>query len=141
MEARYQLVPTETTAFGLRGGKFVNELVGARFGFAWTPRGAFELGVSYANLRGKEGRAHNVLPEVSFFYRLPLPGPALGVPLRFGAGFLPRNGPTLRLSAGIDCVISDSAVLELMLLEPMVWVTHDRPEPSLDVGVAVRIGL
>jgi hypothetical protein len=128
-----------TTAFGLRGGKFVNVLAGGRMAFNWAPRMAFELGVAYANLRGRERRVHNALPEVSAHYRVPLPGPVLGMPFRLGAGFLPKNGPTLRASLGLDAVVSPSTIVELDLLEPMVWVTNDRSELSLNVSGAVRV--
>jgi hypothetical protein len=124
----------------LRGGKFVNVLAGGRFGFNWSPRVAFELGVAYANLKGKEGRVHNVLPEVSVVYRIPLPSPVLGVPFRVGAGYLAKNGPTLRASFGLDLAVTPNTVIELALLEPMVWVTHDRAEASLNVGASARIG-
>jgi hypothetical protein len=107
--------------------------------FNWERHTTFELGVAYANLRGRERRVHNVLPELSLVYRVPLPGAVFGLPLRFGAGFLPKNGPTLRVSLGLDAVVSPSTILELDLLEPMVWVTHDRSELSLDVGAAARV--
>jgi hypothetical protein len=107
--------------------------------FNWDRRSTFELGIAYANLRGREGRVHNALPEISILHRIPLPGPVLGIPLRVGAGFLPKNGPTLRASLGLDAKVSESTILELNLLEPMVWVTHDRSELSLNVGGAARI--
>jgi hypothetical protein len=133
------VTPYVTTAFGLRGGKFVNVLAGGRMAFNWSPRATFELSIAYANLRGRERRVHNALPEMSVLFRLPLPGPVLGMPLRLGAGFLPKNGPTLRASLGLDAVVSPSTIVELNLLEPMVWVTHDRSELSLNVGAAVRV--
>jgi hypothetical protein len=33
--------------------------------------------------------------------------------------------------------LSDSIAVELALIEPMVWVARDRPELSLNFGVAV----
>lgn len=107
--------------------------------FNWAPRTAFELGIAYANLKGRERRVHNALPEISMHYRIPLPGPVLGMPFRIGAGFLPKNGPTLRASLGLDASVSPSTIVELDLLEPMVWVTHDRSELSLNVSGAVRV--
>ena len=38
------------------------------------------------------------------------------------------------MGAGLDFRLADKARLELMLLEPMVWVTKDRPESSLNLG-------
>jgi hypothetical protein len=134
------IVPYATGAFGLRGGKFINVLAGGRLGFNWSPRVAFEVGAAYANLRGREGRVHNVLPEVSLLFRFPVPSPVLGVPLRVGAGYLPKNGPTLRLSLGLELAVSSNTALELALIEPMIWVTQDRSEVSLNLGPAARIG-
>jgi hypothetical protein len=114
-------------------------LAGGRIAFNWAPRTSFELGIAYANLRGRERRVHNVFPEVSVVHRVPLPGPVLGMPFRIGAGFLPKNGPTLRASLGLDAVVSPSTIVELDLLEPMVWVTKDRPELSFNVSGAVRV--
>jgi hypothetical protein len=115
----------------------VNEFAGARFELGYTPR--FTLGVSlaYVNLKGKDGRVSNALPEVSVGYRLRL-GESVGVPIRFAGGYLPMNGPTLRLTSGIDLRVSDAVACELELIEPMVWVARDRPEYSLNVGAAVR---
>lgn len=104
-----------------------------------THRFAFGGALAYANLKGKDARAHNVLPEAVLEYRAPLSGESFGLPLRMGAGFLPRNGPTLRFSAGLDVALGEMVSLELVPLEPMVWVNRDRPEISLNLSAAVRI--
>jgi hypothetical protein len=127
-----------SVALGMPRLGFVNELAGARFELGYTRRFSLGLGVAYANLKGKDGRASNALPEASVAYRVPFAGETFGVPIRFSAGYLPMNGPTLRLGSGLDLVLSDAVACELTLLEPMVWVTHDRPELSLNVGGAVR---
>lgn len=127
-----------TTAFGLSGGHFLNELAGARVDLEYTPRFSLGFGLAYANLKGKYGRTSNVLPEAMLGYRIPL-GRVVGVPFHLAGGYLPKNGPTLRLGAGIDFRLGDTARLELMLLEPMVWVTKDRPESSLNLGVGLNL--
>jgi len=137
---RFTVGPYVTSAFGLRGGHFINVLAGGRFGFKWSQSAAFELGMAYANLRGKEGRVHNVLPEVTMLFRIPLPSPVLGMPFRVGGGYLPKNGPTLRASLGFDLALSPTTIVELALAEPMVWVTHSRAELSLNIGGGARIG-
>lgn len=128
-----------TTAFGLSGGHFLNELAGARVDLEYTPRFSLGFGLAYANLKGKYGRASNVLPEAMLGYRVPL-GRVVGLPFHLAGGYLPRNGPTLRLGAGIDFRLADKARLELVLLEPMVWVTKDRPESSLNLGIGFNMG-
>jgi hypothetical protein len=127
-----------TTAFGLSGGHFLNELAGARVDLEYTPRFSLGFGLLYANLKGKYGRASNVLPEAMLGYRVPL-GRVVGLPFHLAGGYLPKNGPTLRLGAGIDFRLAEKARLELVLLEPMVWVTKDRPESSLNLGIGFNM--
>lgn len=129
-----------TTAFGLSGSGFVNELAGARFDLGYTPRFALGVSLAYANLKGKDGRASNLLPEARLAYRIPL-SRVVSVPIHFSGGYLAKNGPTLRLGAGFDFAFSERVRLELTLLEPMVWVTKNRPESSLDLGVALAMAL
>lgn len=127
-----------TTSVGMPGVDFVNQLLGARLELEYTPRFALGLGLAYANLKGKDGRTHNVLPEVSVAYRAPLGG-GFAVPVRIAGGYLPKNGPTLRLGTGFELAVSETAALELMLLEPMIWVARDRPELAFDVGAGASV--
>jgi hypothetical protein len=130
-----------SSAFGVTHAKFFNQLLGARLDYRFTSRFAFGGALAYANLKGKERRVHNVLPEVSSEYRVPLRKEAFGIPLRLSLGFLPKNGPTLRLGAGVDFALSDAVSCEVLPLEPMVWVTRERPEVSLNASIALRITL
>ena len=134
-----RLAFTSTSAFGVTHAKFFNQLVGARLDYRYTPRFAFGAELGYVNLKGKDRRVSNVLPEVATEYRLPLNGETVGLPLRFSLGFLPKNGPTLRLGGGFDFGVTDSLSFELIPLEPMVWITRDRPEVSLNAHAGVRI--
>jgi hypothetical protein len=95
------------------------------------------LYLGYANLRGKSGRAHNVLGLALLDHRLRFDSD-LNVPLRYAMGYLPKNGPVLRLSAGLGYEISDSVELVLDLIAPMVWITHD--EVIVSMNVAAEIG-
>ena len=125
-----------TVALGLPGLVFVNELVGARFELEYKLSFSFGASLAYANLKGKDGRVSNVLPEVWFGYYAPL-GKSLGFPIRFAGGFLPKNGPTARLSYGLGFSFSEKVSLELALVEPMIWVARDRPELSFNLGASV----
>jgi len=125
-----------TTAFGLSGGGFLNELAGARFDLEYTPRFLLGFSLAYANLKGKDGRVSNVLPEAMLAYRVPL-GRVVGVPFHLAGGYLAKNGPTLRVGAGLDFRLGERVRLELTLLEPMVWVTKERPESSLNLGLGL----
>jgi hypothetical protein len=137
-ERRIRLAVTSTSAFGISNAGFFNQLVGPRFDYRFTRRFALGGALAYANLKGKEGRVHNVLPEAMLEYRAPITGEGFGVPLRFAGGFLPKNGPTLRLSAGLDFAFNESLSVELIALEPMVWVNRERPEVSLNASLALR---
>ena len=130
---------TSTSAFGVTHAKFFNQLLGPRLDYRFTSRFAFGASLAYANLKGKDGRVHEVLPEVSSEYRVPLQGESFGLPLRLALGYLPKNGPTLRLGAGLDFALSQSVSLELVPLEPMIWLNRERPEVSLNAGVALRL--
>ena len=130
---------TSTSAFGVTHAKFFNQLLGARIDYRFAPRFAFGAELSYVNLKGKDQRLSNLLPEVATEYRFPLNKEVVGLPLRLALGYLPKNGPTLRVGAGFDFSISDRTSLELIPLEPMLWITRDRPEVSMDAHVGVRI--
>lgn len=54
-------------------------------------------------------------------------------------GALPKNGPTLRWTVGLDANLSETVALELDPIEPMIWVTRERPEVSLDVSALLKI--
>src|SRR5258706_50463 len=54
---------TSTSAFGVTHAKFFNQLIGARLDYRFTSRFAFSGALAYANLKGKDGRVHNVLAE------------------------------------------------------------------------------
>lgn len=128
-----------SSAFGVTNAGFFNQLLGARFDYRFTPRFAFGGLLSYANLKGKERRVHNVLPEALLEYRIPVAGESVGVPLRFAVGYLPKNGPTLRVGAGLDLALSERVVMDVVPLEPMVWVNRERPEVSLNGSLSLRL--
>ena len=134
-----RLTLASTSAFGVTNAKFFNQLIGLRIDRRFTPRFAFGAGLSYANLKGKDGRAHNTLLEAFSEYRAPLKQEAFGLPIRFALGYLPNNGPTLRLGAGLDFAIGERVSCELTPLETMVWLTRERPEISMNGSVALRL--
>jgi hypothetical protein len=134
-----RLAFTSTSAFGVTHAKFFNQLAGLRLDYRFTSHFAFGAALAYANLKGKDRRVHEVLPEVLTEYRVPLQRESFGLPLRLAFGYLPKNGPTLRLGAGVDFALSDAASLELVPLEPMIWLNRERPEVSLNASLALRV--
>ncbi len=135
-----RLALVSTSAFGVTHAKFFNQLVGARLDYRFTSRFAFGGALAYANLKGKDRRVHNVLPEVLSEYRVPLQKESIGLPVRLALGYLPKNGPTLRLSVGFDFALGERASFELVPFETMIWLNQERPEASLDGTLALRVG-
>ncbi|HEX4335397.1 MAG TPA: hypothetical protein VH062_05755 [Polyangiaceae bacterium] len=129
-------------AFGTSRRFFYNHLAGARLDYVFTPDFALGAYVGYANLAGREGRTSNVLPYLQLEYRLRFsPAATVFFPLRFGTGFLPKNGPYLRLAAGPSFPLGGSARLGLDLVAPTFVIVHDRTVVSLDVAAEVSFAL
>jgi hypothetical protein len=129
-------------AVGLTTPRFYNHLLGARYDHAVTPELALGGYLGYANLKGKEGRAHNVLPYFQLEYRLRGSRPEeVQFPLRFGSGYLPRNGPFLRLSAGLSFPVGQTTRLGLDLLAPTFWVVRDSTVVSANVAAELTFAL
>jgi hypothetical protein len=137
------LVLQTESAIGISPGPFYNHLLGGRLDYAFTP--SFSLGPSlaYANLKGPDGgRAHNALASLTLTYRAaPKRGSAIGIPLRFGSGYLPKNGPVLRASAGLSYTASDRFEFALDLLAPTLWIVRGQAALSLDLALEVNYAL
>jgi hypothetical protein len=125
-------------AFGMTGGAFYNQLAGARVDYRFTESLALGGYLGYANLKGKDGRAHGVLSYLNLEYRPRLgETSAWGLPLAFGTGYLANNGPLLRLSAGLSYAVTPHTDIVLALFTPTFWVIRDRTVISL--GAALEI--
>jgi hypothetical protein len=125
-------------AFGVAGGSFYNQLAGARVDYRFTPEIALGSYLGYANLKGKDGRAHDLLPYLNLEYRPRLgQDSAFGLPLGFATGYLPNNGPFLRLSAGLSYAVSPATDIVFAFFTPTFWVVHDRTVVSLGAALEV----
>jgi hypothetical protein len=121
---------------------FYNHLAGARLDYAFPGRFAFGAYAGYVNAKGKEGRVHDVLAYLQLEYRAPLFGSSrLQVPLRFGSGYLPKNGPVLRFAAGLTHPLGDRARITFDLIAPTVWIVRDSAVLSMDVAAEVSFNL
>jgi hypothetical protein len=136
---KWRIALQTEAAFGIGGNEFYNHLAGARLDHRFTRRVALGGYVGYANLKGKEGRAHNVLSYALVEYRIPFGDGTFGVPLRYGVGYLPKNGPFMRTSAGLGLAASERVGLVLEPLAPTFWITHDQAVVSLDVAAEVAL--
>lgn len=135
-EQRFRLALQTEAAFGVATGSFYNHLAGARLDRRFSEEFALGAYAGYANLKGKEGRAHNVLAHFMLEYRIGLDDD-WALPLRFAPGYLPQNGPTLRMSAGVSWEVADDVELVLEPVTPMVWLTGDEAVLSLNVAAEV----
>ena len=120
-------------AIGLYPGDFYNHLVGGRFDLVFSPHVSFGGYVGYANLKGKEGRASNMLAYVQAEYMAGAPN-GVRVPFRFASGYLPRNGPVMRLATGFAFPVSPTIDVVTELLAPMIWLTGNQMVISMDVA-------
>ena len=120
-------------AVGVYPGDFYNHLLGVRLDLVFSPHVSFGGYVGYANLKGKDGRAHDVLPYIQVEYLTGPLGP-IRIPLRFASGYLPRNGPVARLSTGFAFQLTPALDLVTELLAPMVWVTGDQMVLSMNLA-------
>ena len=136
--ARLRYALQAEPAFGVTGGSFYNQLVGARIDYRFTEAIALGWYLGYANLKGKDGRAHDVLPYLNLEYRPHLGEKSpFGLPLGFATGYLPNNGPFLRLSAGVSYAMSPETDVVFAFFTPTFWVVHDRTVVSL--GAAIEL--
>ena len=132
---RFDLAVQLEGAIGTSNDHFFNFLGGARLGFRITNTVHLGLYLGYANLRGRDGRANNLLPLLQVENRIRLgTGSDITVPLRFGLGYLPFNGPVVRLAAGLNVPVSPRVELAFDLLAPTIWVLPGRTTISLNLS-------
>jgi hypothetical protein len=128
-------------ALGVATGSFYNQLVGGRLDATFSPRVSLGGYLGYANLKGKDGRAHSALTYAQLEYLFGTPGATVRFPLRFASGFLFDNGPIVRASAGLAIRLSPRFDLVTELLTPMLWLTNNQTLLSLDVSLELLIRL
>ena len=139
---RWNIVLQTEGAIGTSQDSFYNHLVGGRIDYRISREILFGLYVGYANLRGKDGRANNVLTYLQIEDRVRLGSATdITIPLRLGIGYLPFNGPVVRLAAGINIPLSRRVELGFDILVPTFWVLPDRTAVSLDLAAELLFRL
>jgi hypothetical protein len=132
----FRLALQTEAATGVATGGFYNQLAGVRLDLLFSPHVSFGGYLGYANLKGKDGRAHDVLPYAQVEYLMGRPG-SVRIPLRFASGYLPRNGPVARLATGFAFAVTPTVDLITELLAPMVWVTGDQMVLSMNLSAEI----
>ncbi len=135
---RFDLALSTEAAIGTGSDRFYNHLVGARLDLRITTEIMLGVYAGYANLRGRDGRAQNMLFYLQAEDRIRL-GESTDwtIPLRFSLGYLPFNGPFVRISAGLNVPVSERVELGIDLLAPTFWVIPGGVAVSVDVGLEV----
>ncbi|MFI5308155.1 MAG: hypothetical protein ACHQ53_12420 [Polyangiales bacterium] len=138
---RFRLAVHDDVALGLSPGWFWNDVLGVRIDAQVADATFVGAHLGYADLQGRRGRAHSLLPYVQLEQRIPLHGRALQLPLRFDLGYLVRNGGFLRLSSGLAIALWNRLELVLDLLSPTFWMTPQSSLFSLDLGAELCLTL
>ena len=121
--------------FGVGTDFFYTQLVGARFDYFVSHDVALGAYAAYGNLRGKEGREHNLVAYLMAENRVELGrGARVTIPLRFALGYVPFNGPVVRLSGGVNVPLGRHFELGVDLIAPTFWILPNRTVFALDVG-------
>lgn len=121
---------------------FYSHIAGLRFDWKLSPQFGFGATVSYINLEGRYQRVSNLLFMINVEYRilfgrlqltdLKLP---VSIPLRVAVGYLPNNGPVLRVSAGINIPLSANWEIGTDILVPTFWFIPNQTHVSLDLSL------
>lgn len=139
---RLQLALYTVSAIGADGNGFYNHLIELSFGVRLRRNITLSLQVGYANLNGRDGRQSNLLPMVVFERRLRLGSHLdLSIPIKGAVGFLPFNGPVLRVSAGLAYAIGERFEITADLLSPSFWLIDDDIFVSMNVALGVIVRL
>lgn len=133
---RWQLTLQTEGAIGAAQEVYYNHLIGLRFDFRITRDILIGVYAGYANLNARDGRADNLLFMAQFENRIRIsPDIDVTIPLRAAVGYLPFNGPVIRLSAGLNYAISEHWEIGADILTPTFWILPDRTAVSLNIAL------
>jgi hypothetical protein len=137
---RWSLTLQTESAIGAAQEVFYNHLVGLRLDFRITPTIMLGAYVAYANLNARNGRADNLLFMLQFENRIRISNDIdVTIPLRAAVGYLPFNGPVIRLAAGLNYAISPDWEIGADILCPTFWILPDRTAVSLDIALEATL--
>ncbi len=132
---RFDIALQTEAAFGVGSDFFYNHLFGARLGFRITTNSMLGLYFGYANLRGRDGRAGNMLMYLQYEHRLrPSMRSDFSIPIRAAIGYVPFNGPYFRLAAGVNIPLSSRVEIAFDILNPTFWLLPNSTAVSFDVA-------
>lgn len=133
---RWSLTLQTEAAIGADDVVFYNHLTGVRLDFRITRDLALGAYAAWVNLNGRDGRVDNLLVMLQFESRIRLSsGLDLTIPLRAAVGYLPFNGPVVRLSAGVNYAFDEHFEMGVDLLTPTFWFLPNGAAVSLDLAL------
>ncbi len=133
---RFSVALQTEGAIGASQDTFYNQLFGVRLDYRLSRDVMLGVYAAYANLRGKDGRVSNILTYAQVEDRVHVSADSdISVPLRLAVGYLPFNGPVVRMSAGLNIPLSERTEIGFDILTPTFWVLPDRTAVSLDISV------
>jgi hypothetical protein len=138
---RFELALQTEAVFGTGSDRFYNHLLGARIGWRINEDLILSAYAGYANLRGRGNRANNLLPYLQIEHRVRTGDRPLNIPLRLGIGYLPFNGPVVRMAVGLNFPFGERFEVGLDLLAPTFWVLPDRTAVSLNLAAELVVRL
>jgi hypothetical protein len=121
-------------ANGVVTGSFHNQLLGLRLDGRFSPHLSLGGYLGFADLKGKDGRAHAALTYALLEYLAGDPAATVRYPLRFASGYLAANGPVVRLSGGLAIAVGKTVDL-IGEIAPMVWLTNNQTLLSLGASL------
>jgi len=127
-------------ASGVVTGSFHNQLLGARLDGRFSEHVSLGGYLGYADLKGKDGRAHAALTYAALEYMAGDAAATVRYPLRFASGYLAANGPVVRVSGGLAIAVGKTVDL-VGELASMVWLTNNQNLLSLDLGLELAFRL
>lgn len=138
---RWSLTVQTEAAFGVSQPFFYNHLIGARLDFRITQSIIIGAYFAYVNLNARNGRTDNLLFMLQFEDRIRISSDLdLTIPLRAAVGYVPFNGPVIRLAAGLNFALSPDWEIGADLLVPTFWILADGGAAvSLDVGLEATL--
>jgi hypothetical protein len=135
---RFSLALQTEASVGTTQGGYYNHFVGMRLDVRITRDILVGLYGAYANLEGRDGRAHDFFFMLQVEDRIrPSSTLELTIPLRLGIGYLPFNGPVFRLAAGLNYALSPNWEIGADLVAPTFYLLPDRFAVSFDFSLEV----
>ncbi|MFK7990179.1 MAG: hypothetical protein AB8I08_29435 [Sandaracinaceae bacterium] len=133
---RWSVTLQTEAAIGIDDEVFYNHLTGARVDFRITRDIALGVYAGWVNLNGRDGRVDNILVMLQFENRIRLSSDLdLTIPLRAAIGYLPFNGPVIRLAAGLNYAFDEHFEMGIDILTPTFWFLPNGAAVSLDLAL------